>query len=209
LKREALCLPFYLGIQASCFYFDAFPFGFFIFGLMFAFQQKIKFYSMKKLLAMISVFALSFSGIQAQEGVPSVKVQTLDGKSVNIQDYKNEGKPIIINFWATWCGPCKAELTTIHDIYGDWIEETGVQLIAVSIDDARTMSRVKPYVDTQGWEYEILLDPNGDLKRAMNVGNPPFTFLIDGTGKIVYKHTGYAPGDEEELYSKLKELTAK
>jgi thioredoxin-related protein len=58
-------------------------------------------------------------------------------------------------------------------------------------------------VNTRGWEYEILLDPNADLKRALNVGDIPHTFLINGKGEIVYQHAGYAPGDENELYEKL------
>jgi thiol-disulfide isomerase/thioredoxin len=163
---------------------------------------------MKKLLFSLIVFIAGSLAI-AQDNVPAVKVQGMDGKTINIQDVQEAGKPMIINFWATWCGPCKAELSAINEVYQEWVDETGVTLVAVSIDDSRTMSRVKPYVDTQGWEYTVLLDPNGDLKRAMNVGNPPFTFLVDGNGKIVYKHTGYAPGDENVLHEKLLNLTKK
>ncbi len=162
---------------------------------------------MKRIIATLTCALALVLPSLSQDQIPSVKVQKLDGTTIDMKEVTNDGKPMIINFWATWCGPCKAELSTIHDEYPDWVEETGVKLVAVSIDDSRTMSRVKPYVDTQGWDYEIILDPNGDLKRAMNVGNPPFTFLVNGEGKIVYKHTGYAPGDEEELYEKLLEIS--
>jgi thiol-disulfide isomerase/thioredoxin len=173
--------------------------------LIFAIQRS-KYNTMTKYISTLIIAVVTGFSAMAQEAVPSVKVQTLDGKSVDIKELLTAGKPVIINFWATWCGPCKSELTAINEVYADWVEETGVTLIAVSIDDSRTMSRVKPYVDTQAWEYEVVLDPNGDLKRAMNVGNPPFTYLVDGNGNIVYKHTGYAPGDEEELHKKLLEL---
>lgn len=143
---------------------------------------------------------------QTGKSLPSIKLKDLSGKMVDISQFKNDGKPIIINFWATWCKPCKAELNAIAEEYEDWQDETGVTLIAVSIDDARSTGRVEPYVNGQGWEYEILLDPNGDLKRAMNVNNVPHTFLLDGNGKIVWQHNNYAAGDEEELYKKVEAL---
>jgi thioredoxin-related protein len=64
-------------------------------------------------------------------------------------------------------------------------------------------------VKGRGWDFEVYLDENSDLRRAMNVANPPHTFLYDGEGNLVYEHNGYAPGDEDELYEKIKELTKK
>ncbi|MFT7612803.1 MAG: cytochrome c biogenesis protein CcmG/thiol:disulfide interchange protein DsbE [Parvicellaceae bacterium] len=160
---------------------------------------------MKKLitLSLALVFITSVS-IAQKKTVPSVKVETLTGKSINTSTISNDGKPIIISFWATWCKPCKEELNNIADEYEDWIDETGVKLIAVSIDDTRSATRVKPYVNSVGWEYEVLLDKNSDFKRAMGVQNVPHTFLIDGNGNIIYSHNSYAPGDEDKLYEKVK-----
>ena len=165
---------------------------------------------------MKSFFALSFIGLftfigSAQNGakMPSVIVQGLDGKKIDTKTFDNDGKPYIVNFWATWCAPCKRELAAIADVYDKWQEETGVKLIAISIDDSRSMARVNPYVNGQAWDYEVYLDPNGDLKRAMNVNNVPHTFLVDGKGQIVYQHNNYEPGDENELYAKVKELVGK
>lgn len=138
--------------------------------------------------------------------VPEVQLKNTEGETVNTGEMENDGKPIIISFWATWCTPCKKELNTINDMYIDWQDETGVRLVAVSIDDERTKNRVVPYVDSKAWDYQILLDPNGELKRAMGVNNVPHTFLIDGEGNIVYSHNNYAPGDEYELYDKIIEL---
>lgn len=160
------------------------------------------------LLAITLPFLLSLTP-QTGSKLPSVTVTSLDGKKVNTSTITNNGKPIIVNFWATWCAPCKRELNAIADVYDEWQAKTGVKLIAVSIDDSRSMNRVAPYVNGQGWEYDVYLDPNGDLKRAMNVQNVPHTFLLDGTGKIVWQHNVYNTGDENALYAKVKELAGK
>lgn len=144
-----------------------------------------------------------------QKKLPNVILKDLHGNEINLSELSNDGKPIVINFWATWCSPCKRELNAIHEQYIDWEDETGVKIYAVSIDDQRTTSRVKPYVDGSGWDYEILLDPNSELKRAMGVNNVPHTFLVDGDGNIVWQHNNYSPGDEYELYDKIVELSEK
>lgn len=161
------------------------------------------------LVSILAVNHFSFSQDAKElfeKEVPSVDLKDLEGETINTADLQNDGKPIIISFWATWCAPCKKELNTINDLYIDWQDETGVKLIAVSVDDERTKNRVVPYVDSKSWEYEILLDTNGDFKRAMGVNNVPHTFVVDGNGKIVYSHNNYAPGDEYELYDKVLEL---
>ncbi len=157
---------------------------------------------------LILTLTLIFSFSMAWSQIPSAEVKTLEGKTINTNTISNDGKPIVISFWATWCKPCVKELSAIDEVYVDWVDETGVKLIAVSIDNARSMKRVAPYVNGKAWEYEILLDPNGDFKRAMNVVNVPHTFIIDGNGKIVYQHTTYATGDEEEVYEILVKLAA-
>ncbi len=144
-----------------------------------------------------------------EKTIPGVDLKNLNGQTINTANISNDGKPVIVSFWATWCSPCKKELNAIHDEYDDWKEETGVKLIAVSIDDERTKNRVTPYVDGQGWEYEILLDPNSEFRRAMGVNNVPHTFVIDGSGKIVYSHNNYSPGDEDLLYDFITALAEK
>lgn len=144
---------------------------------------------------------------QNNKGVPAIDVKKMDGTTFNTGDIDNGGKPVIINFWATWCSPCKRELNNIADLYEDWVDETGVKLIAISIDDARNMAKVAPYVNGKGWEYDVYIDPNGDFKRALGVNNVPHTFLVDGNGKIVWQHNSYAEGDEYELLELVEKLS--
>ena len=156
---------------------------------------------MKKII--LGICGLLFINTQINAQLPNINLKDVSGNSINVSKLSNNGNPIIISFWATWCKPCKAELNTIAEEYEDWVDETNVKLIAVSIDDARSASRVEPYINAMGWEYTILMDPNGDMKRAMNVNNVPHTFLLDGKGKIVWDHNNYSPGDEHELYEEL------
>lgn len=148
------------------------------------------------------VSTLSFS--QSLQ-IPAVQIKTVDGKAFNTKDIKHDG-PIIIDFWATWCKPCVLELNTIAEDYEDLVEETGVKIYAVSIDNSRTSARVAPFVNTNEWEYEVLLDPNSDFKRAMNVVNVPHVFIYDKNGKLVEQHTSYSPGDEDHLYELIRKL---
>ncbi len=161
---------------------------------------------MKKTLLVLMLAFASGATVTAQtSGVPSVKLKDLDGAVVNSNDViANDGKPVILSFWATWCKPCVNELNAIKDIYDDMVEETGVKLVALSIDDARTIPTVAPFVNGKGWDYEVYLDPNGDFKRAMNVNLVPHTFLLNGKGEVVNQHTSYAPGDEEKLFDLVR-----
>lgn len=164
---------------------------------------------MKKLLF---IFLLMVNaGIMAQSHgkggkLPSVSLKSIDGRTVDTSTFDNDGKPIVISFWATWCKPCAKELDAITEVYDDWQDETGVKVIAVSIDDARNAAKVGPYANGKGWEFEILLDANSDLKRALNVNAIPHTFLLNGNKEIVWQHTSYFDGDEEELFEEIKKL---
>ena len=151
----------------------------------------------------ISIFFFNSSVAQK---IPSVNIKTLEGKTVNTASFENNGDPVIISFWALWCKSCIKELEAISEVYEDWQDETNVKIIAISIDDSRSMSKVNPYVNASDWDYEVYLDTNSDLKRAMGVSTVPHTFLLNAKKEIVWQHKGYIDGDENELYKEIKKL---
>ena len=161
---------------------------------------------MKKIICLIIMaWGTSIGLLHAQ--LPAVTLKTMDGQSVRTDTLSNNGKPFIIDFFATWCKPCNRELDAIAEVYEDWQEETGVKIYAISIDQAQNINKVKPLVSNHGWTYDVLLDPNSDLKRALGIQMIPFVLIVDGQGNIVYKHNGYTDGAEEELINKVRELT--
>jgi thiol-disulfide isomerase/thioredoxin len=162
-------------------------------------------YMMKKFyLCLIACLMAGIGVMQAQ--LPAVSLKTIDGAVVNSETLSNDGKPFIIDFFATWCKPCNRELSAIAEVYDEWQEETGVKIFAVSIDQAQNINKVKPLVENHGWEYEVLLDPNSDFKRALGIQMIPYVLIVDGKGNIVYKHNGYTDGAETELIEKVREL---
>ena len=170
-------------------------------------KQNKNIHIMKKIILTLAAIVLSCAAFAQNATLPeNITIKTLDGKTIQTSAIQNDGKPIIVSFWATWCKPCNRELNTIKEVYEEWQEETGVKLVAISIDDAKSASRVKPHVDGNGWDYEVYLDANQDFKRAMNVVNVPHTFIINGKGEIVWQHTSFVEGSEEELFEIVKKV---
>jgi cytochrome c biogenesis protein CcmG, thiol:disulfide interchange protein DsbE len=163
---------------------------------------------MKKInLLILAVFAFLWASSQvniANKELSSVKVKTLDGKEVDLKTYVKAGKVTIISFWATWCSPCKKELDNVNEVIDSWKKKYGVEMIAITIDNAKDAQKVKPYVDGKDWGFDVLLDVNSDTKRIFNYNTIPFTVLIDKNKQIVYKHNGYVEGDENHLEEEIK-----
>lgn len=156
---------------------------------------------MKRLLFLFSaVLCYAYSVAQ----LPNITIKDINGKQVNMRQLSQSGKPMIISFFASWCKPCMRELNAINDVYEEWQEEYGVQVVAVSIDRAQDQEKVKPLVDGNGWDFMVLLDADNEFKRAMQVQNIPHVFVVDKNGTIVEQHNGYVDGEESKLVEKFK-----
>lgn len=163
---------------------------------------------MKKIYLMFMFLVLGMGLLKAQSSLPDVKVENMEGRQVSVRSLVS-GKPFIISFWGVTCKPCLTELNALNDLMEEWLEEVDFDIVAVSIDDSRFSSRARSMAQGFDWQFKAVFDKNQDLKRAMNVTFTPHTFIIDAKGNVVYSHTGYTPGSEQELLEKLKELAAK
>lgn len=158
---------------------------------------------MKKILSFLCL-VLAVAIVSAQQ-LPDVKVENAQGKIVSVRDL-SQGKPLIIAYWSIACKPCIQELNAINDALADWRAEADVDVIAVSVDDARLKASAKAIASSRGWEFICVYDENQELKRAMNVSLTPQSFVVDAEGNIIYSHSGYTPGSEQELFDKVLEL---
>jgi cytochrome c biogenesis protein CcmG/thiol:disulfide interchange protein DsbE len=149
------------------------------------------------------------TSLSAQDRLPAVQLQDIHGAKVDLSQYADNGKITVLNFWATWCTPCKKELNNIAAMYPDWQKDYNVEIVAISIDDARNKAKVKSYVDGQQWDYDVLIDVNGLLKQKLNFQQIPFTVVVDQKGHIVSRHAGYVDGDEYLLEEELAKLAGK
>jgi cytochrome c biogenesis protein CcmG/thiol:disulfide interchange protein DsbE len=148
------------------------------------------------------------AALPAAAQLPSVQVKDLSGKTIDTATLSNDGKPFAISFFATWCKPCQRELRAIAEVYPDWQDETGMKMYIVSIDEAQNVSKVKPLVDGEGWEYEVLLDTNSDFFRSLGLQSVPHMLVLDGNGQIVDSHSGYTDGSETEIIKKIRSLSS-
>jgi cytochrome c biogenesis protein CcmG, thiol:disulfide interchange protein DsbE len=165
----------------------------------------------KSIIASLLLIAISFAFTEPVDTkkLPNVTIADLQGKPVNIQEFAAGGKITILSFWATWCAPCKRELDAIAELYPSWSAEYNTRLIAITIDNARALTQVKPLIQEKGWEFDVLVDSKQELQQALNFQAIPQTFVVDTQGNIVYQHEGYTPGDEYELEKVIKELAGK
>jgi thiol-disulfide isomerase/thioredoxin len=141
-----------------------------------------------------------------QQEVPSIILDDINGKSTKfMQEFAVKDRLYVVSFWATWCAPCVTELDELADQYDLWKESLDFEMIAISVDDARTQTRVKPFVNGKAWPFAFLMDTNQDLKRRLGINDVPHTLIVKNN-KILFTHVGYSAGDENDLFEQLKKL---
>ncbi len=167
---------------------------------------------MKTAIHIILLMAVIFwtGNILAQEPetaatkAPDFVLPDLKGKNFRLYENLEQG-PVVINFWATWCVPCIEEMKKVKKLYKKYSEE-GVQFLAISVDDPKTVGRVKGFVKSHHYPFKILLDTNSEVLKLLQGTVPPYTVVLNKKGEIVYTHVGYRKGDEKKLEEQIQKL---
>lgn len=140
-------------------------------------------------------------GVQA---APDFTLTDLDGRTVRLSDHR--GKVVVINFWATWCVPCAAELPHLQRLYAKYRDQ-GLEILAISMDGPESVAAVGPQVRQYGLTFPVLLD---EETRVVGVYNPkrtaPFTAIVGRDGAVATTREGYSAGDEVALEAELAAL---
>lgn len=164
---------------------------------------------MKKILLATALLLGSAATYAQSESLPTTIVKDLSkNDKVPFNETFKPGRVTMVNFWATWCVPCKKEIKNIRAKLEGWQAETEFDYMTVSIDESRAEGLVRSYAISQGWKFPYYIDPNSDLKRSLNFQNVPFTLIVGKDGKVAYMHSGYEEGGENEIYEKIKVLAA-
>ena len=153
---------------------------------------------MKRFLAICLLVFAAAAVCRAQDISPNMTVKDLSGNPVLMKDVLKDGV-VVVSFWATWCKPCQNELDALAEIEDTWADR--LRVVAISIDDARSVARVRSTVKAKMWPYEVYTDENSELAKSLNISSIPFVMIV-ADGKTVYSHTGYTPGSERLLVEK-------
>jgi cytochrome c biogenesis protein CcmG/thiol:disulfide interchange protein DsbE len=161
---------------------------------------------MKKLLLLflLTFLITGFSQDVANNAAPDFVLRDLEGKNYKLSENLNQG-PILINFWATWCLPCREEMKELDDVYHKF-KDDGLEILAISIDDPKSLARVKSFIKSRNYPFKVLLDTNSEVMQLFQAKNPPYTVLLNPEGIIFYTHSGYRKGDEKIVEEKIELL---
>jgi peroxiredoxin len=143
----------------------------------------------------------------AQVSLPDIILKDIDGNEVSLATLSKD-KTIVVSLWATWCVPCIKELDAIHAQYDKLKKESSFELIALNVDDSRSLRRVEPTVKGKKWKYTVLMDSKNQVRNHLGITSIPYTMIIKD-GKIKYRSSTYKPGDEELLIKKFNEISRK
>ncbi len=156
---------------------------------------------MKKIFASTVIFFVLTITLTAQE--TNIKIKTIDNSRVELKDLYSKGA-VLVNFWALWCEPCRAEMKYLNAIYKKY-KDKGFTILGINQDSPKSVSKVRSYISSQKISYPVALDPNAQYLQKLNGQSVPYSLLYDSNGKLVYKHSGFLPGDEADIEKHIEE----
>ena len=158
----------------------------------------IVFYS---LVASMFIFGQDNSTISK---IPNIDIKLLNGKTTNIYKLLESG-PLLMDFWATWCKPCKQVMKHLNEFHNDY-KDQGFQVLMINQDTPRSLGKVKAYINSKDYDFLVSTDPNQQIAKKLNGQIMPNLLLIKKDGTIQWRHQGYMPGEEKEIKQKIEEL---
>ncbi len=162
--------------------------------------MKIKKLALGLLFSILAATSLASSGMEGQVA-PDFALKSNTGENLRLSEYR--GDVVMINFWATWCGPCRQEMPLLDELYGRY-QRVGFNLLGINIDD--DSSRALRMVEELGIHFPVLFDERKEVSRLYNVEAMPATILVDREGNIRHVHHGYKPGYEEKYLDQIRAL---
>ena len=140
--------------------------------------------------------------IAQTDQIPAIELKLTDGTETSLEEIHHSG-PVLIDFWALWCAPCLKAMRHLDDLQEKYREQ-GLTVLGINLDTERSRSKVRSYIRSKGYGFTVALDPSQESYRRLNGTAMPYTMLVDSTGKIVYRHSGYLPGDEKILETEIQ-----
>ena len=159
---------------------------------------------MKRLLYLILLLinlTSSYADQKRDMMLPDLSIKLINGKQTRLSSLLEDG-PILVNFWATWCAPCKKEMIFLEEFHKKYSDQ-GFRVLAISTDSPKSMSKVKSYIRAKKHTFLVGLDPNQEVAKKMNAMVMPTVILIDKDRKVSWYHQGFIPGDENEIETQI------
>ena len=149
---------------------------------------------------MFAASSLASSSLEGQVA-PDFALKSSTGDNLRLSEYR--GDVVMINFWATWCGPCRQEMPLLEELYSRY-NRVGFNLLGVNIDD--DSRRAMQMVEELGVNFPVLFDARKEVSKLYEVEAMPVTVIVDRTGTVRYVHHGYKPGYEEKYLDQIRSL---
>ena len=157
------------------------------------------------MIRLIILYGLISNFLIAQiDQIPVIKLKLADGSEMTLEEIHHTG-PVLIDFWALWCAPCLKAMRHLNDLQEKYRDQ-GLTVLGINLDTERSRSKVRSYIRSKGYGFTVALDPSQESYRRLNGTAMPFTLLVNSKGKIVYRHSGYMPGDEKILESEIQSI---